>query len=80
MKLKTLVKKYNSANLVLRIAFAIVLGALLGVFLPSQKWISEFGTLFVGALKAVAPVLVFRWHPESQIWIAALVEWPLCTW
>ena len=59
MKLKTLVKKYNSANLVLRIAIAIVLGALLGVFLPSQKWIGEFGTLFVGALKAVAPVLVF---------------------
>lgn len=59
MKLKTLIKKYNSANLVLRIAIAIILGALLGVFLPSQKWISEFGVLFVGALKAVAPVLVF---------------------
>ena len=59
MKLKTLVKKYNKANLVLRIAIAIVLGALLGLFLPSQKWISEFGVLFVGALKAIAPVLVF---------------------
>ncbi len=59
MKLKTLIKKYNSANLVLRIAIAIVLGALLGLFLPSQKWISEFGVLFVGALKAIAPVLVF---------------------
>ena len=59
MKLKTLVKKYNNANLVLRIAIALVLGALLGLFLPSQKWISEFGVLFVGALKAIAPVLVF---------------------
>jgi serine/threonine transporter len=59
MKLKTLVKKYNNANLVLRIAIAIVLGALLGLFLPSQKWISEFSVLFVGALKAIAPVLVF---------------------
>lgn len=59
MKLKTLVKKYNNANLILRIAIAIVLGALLGLFLPSQKWISEFGVLFVGALKAIAPVLVF---------------------
>ena len=59
MKLNSLVHKYNSANLVLRIAISIVLGALLGVFLPSQKWISEFGVLFVGALKAVAPVLVF---------------------
>ena len=59
MKLNALVNKYNSANLVLRIAISIVVGALLGVFLPSQKWISEFGVLFVGALKAVAPVLVF---------------------
>ena len=59
MKLKTLIKKYNSANLVLRIAIAIILGALLGLFFPTQKWISEFGVLFVGALKAVAPVLVF---------------------
>ena len=59
MKFSTLVQKYNSANLVLRIAISIVVGALLGVFLPSQKWISEFGVLFVGALKAVAPVLVF---------------------
>lgn len=59
MKVSAVINKYNSANLVLRIAFAIVLGALLGVFLPSQKWISEFGVLFVGALKAVAPVLVF---------------------
>jgi serine/threonine transporter len=59
MKFNTLVHKYNSSNLVLRIAIAIVVGALLGVFLPSQKWITEFGVLFVGALKAVAPVLVF---------------------
>ena len=59
MKFSALVNKYNSANLVLRIAVAIVLGAVLGTFLPSQKWIGEFGVLFVGALKAVAPVLVF---------------------
>ena len=59
MKFKALINKYNSANLVLRIAVAIVVGAVLGIFLPSQKWISEFGVLFVGALKAVAPVLVF---------------------
>ena len=59
MTLKALIKNYNSANLVLRIAIAIVLGSLLGVILPSQKWIGEFGTLFVSALKAVAPVLVF---------------------
>ena len=33
MKLSVLVNKYNNANLVLRIAIAIVLGALLGMFL-----------------------------------------------
>ena len=59
MKFKAVVKKYNSVNLVLRIAIAIVIGAILGCLIPSQKWIGEFGVLFVNALKAVAPVLVF---------------------
>ena len=59
MKFKAAVKKYNSANLVLRIAIAIVVGAVLGFLIPSQKWIGELGILFVNALKAVAPVLVF---------------------
>ena len=59
MKFKAVVKKYNSANLVLRIAIAIVVGAVLGCLIPSQRWIGEFGVLFVNALKAVAPVLVF---------------------
>jgi len=59
MKLKGVISKYNSTNLVLRIFLAIVLGALLGWLIPSQKWISELGVVFVGALKSVAPVLVF---------------------
>ena len=59
MKLRNVVKKYNSANLVLRIVVAIVVGAILGVLLPSQRWVSEFGLLFVNSLKAIAPVLVF---------------------
>ena len=56
MKINALVKKYNNANLVLRIAICIVLGGALGYFIPSQKWISEFGVLFVGALKAVVQI------------------------
>ena len=59
MKTKRIVDAYNKVNLVVRITIAIVVGALLGYFLPSQRWISEFGLLFVNALKAVAPVLVF---------------------
>ena len=54
-----IIKVYNSTNLVLRIIVAIVVGAVLGLLLPSQRWIGEFGILFVNALKAVAPVLVF---------------------
>ena len=38
MKLKTLVKKYNNANLVLRIAIAIVLGALLGLLIVNSPF------------------------------------------
>lgn len=36
-----------------------ILGTILGVLLPSLTVISLFGTLFVGALKAIAPLLVF---------------------
>lgn len=47
-------------SLVLQIAVGIVLGIIAGSLLPefSQK-LSLLGALFVGALKAVAPVLVF---------------------
>ena len=57
--LKTLVRKYNSTRLDVRIGIAIVIGSLLGIFLPGQRWISEIGILFVGAMKGIAPVLVF---------------------
>lgn len=59
MKIRKLVTAYNSSNLVLRIVIAIFWGAIFGLLLPSQKWIGELGILFVCALKAVAPVLVF---------------------
>lgn len=42
----------------LRICIGMLLGALLGVVLPAWKWIGIFGSVFVGALKAIAPVLV----------------------
>ena len=56
---KQFIKKYNNTKLNYRIAIAIVLGTLLGLFLPGQKWIGELGVLFVGAMKGIAPVLVF---------------------
>ncbi|MBR4179567.1 MAG: cation:dicarboxylase symporter family transporter, partial [Treponema sp.] len=54
-----LIKTYNSISLILRICIGIILGAIIGILLPQAGWISVLGNLFVGALKAIAPVLVF---------------------
>ena len=62
-----LVRVYNSASLILRIFIGIVLGAVLGMFLPKFSWIGIFGDLFVGALKAIAPILVFALVSSSLI-------------
>ena len=52
-------QKWTSISLVLRIFIGLVIGAILGFLVPSQEWISIFGDMFVGALKGIAPVLVF---------------------
>ncbi|MBM7587646.1 serine/threonine transporter [Bacillus pakistanensis] len=58
--MKNLILKWNQVSLVKRILVGIIIGILLAVTIPdAAEWISIFGTLFVGALKAVAPVLVF---------------------
>ena len=54
-----LFEKWNSISLIIRILCGLILGAILGLLIPGQEWISIFGELFVGALKAIAPVLVF---------------------
>lgn len=54
-----MLKKWNSLSLIVRICIGLVIGAILGLTLPGWTWISVLGTLFVGALKAVAPILVF---------------------
>ena len=56
---KTLAAKCNSTSLILRIAIGLVVGSVLALICPGAAWIEEFGNLFVGALKGVAPVLVF---------------------
>ncbi|MBQ2640436.1 MAG: cation:dicarboxylase symporter family transporter, partial [Lachnospiraceae bacterium] len=56
--LKSIAQKYSETSLVLRIAIGIVVGAILAVAVPQASFISIFGDLFVGALKAIAPVLV----------------------
>ncbi len=57
--LKSIARKYMETSLILKIVIGLVIGAVLGVTLKSWTWIGIFGNLFVGALRAVAPVLVF---------------------
>lgn len=57
--LKGIVKKYNSISLIIRIVAGLILGGILALLVPEATFIKEFGNLFVGALKAIAPVLVF---------------------
>lgn len=52
-------KRYRDTSLILRIIVGIVVGTLLGVLVPSWSFIAILGQLFVGALKGIAPVLVF---------------------
>ena len=42
-----------------RILIGMVVGALMGLFVPQCTFVSILGMLFVSALKAIAPILVF---------------------
>ena len=57
--MKKVLKFYVNTPLILRIAIGLVIGISLGVFVPSATFVAVLGEVFVGALKAVAPVLVF---------------------
>lgn len=60
MFFKNLFKAWNQISLVKQIIIGLLIGIVLAVALPAQlSGITIFGSLFVGALKAVAPVLVF---------------------
>ncbi len=52
-------QKWNSISLVKRIICGLIIGAILGVAVPQAAPIAILGSLFVNALKAIAPVLVF---------------------
>ena len=57
--LKAIGRKWNDISLIKRILVGLVIGAVLGVFWPGNDVLEMFGTLFVSALKGVAPILVF---------------------
>ena len=57
--LKKIVSLYNSTSLIARIVVGLIIGLVLGLVCPGAQWVALLGDLFVGALKAIAPVLVF---------------------
>ncbi len=54
-----LIKKYNETSLILRIVAGLVIGVILGLLMPGKPFLPILGKMFVGALKSVAPILVF---------------------
>lgn len=50
---------WNRANLIKRISIGIVTGALLALIFPQASAINLLDQIFVGGLKAIAPLLVF---------------------
>ena len=50
---------YTKTPLMLRILIGLVIGICLGLWVPQAGFVTVFGDVFVGALKAIAPVLVF---------------------
>lgn len=58
--MKKLLKKWNELSIVKRIILGLIVGIILALAIPEQgKFVIIFGSLFVGALKAIAPILVF---------------------
>ena len=57
--MKNVLMKWNQISLVKRILIGMIIGIILAITIPdATSWVTIFGSLFVGALKAVAPILV----------------------
>lgn len=56
--MRKILSLWNGISLVKRIIGGLLVGILLGLFFPQLTFLSTVGDLFVGALKAVAPLLV----------------------
>lgn len=55
----SIVNKWNSISLIKRIICGLIVGIILALVVPQASAISILGSLFVGALRGVAPILVF---------------------
>lgn len=59
--MKKLVQTWTGISLVQRIVAGLVIGALLGMFVPSEGGIAILGDVFVGALKPLHHYWYFSW-------------------
>lgn len=57
--MKRFISTWNRTSLIKRIAIGVVIGAVLGMLVPKFTVIGLLGDMFVGGLKAIAPLLVF---------------------
>ena len=57
--LHRIILTWKKTNLIKRISLGIICGALLAVLFPQASAIGLLGEIFVGGLKAIAPLLVF---------------------
>lgn len=58
--MKNLMGRWNRLSIVKRIIIGLIIGIVLALTIPEKaKAIVIFGSLFVGALKSIAPILVF---------------------
>ena len=57
--MKNLFRLWNSINIIYRILGGLLLGIILALVFPDASAISLLGTIFVNALKGIAPLLVF---------------------
>ena len=57
--MKRFISTWNRTSLIKRIAIGVVVGAVLGLLVPKFTVIGLLGDMFVGGLKANAPLLVF---------------------
>ena len=57
--MKMIIKTWKKRNLIVKILCGIIIGSILGILVPQAIPIGYLGVLFVSALKAIAPILVF---------------------
>ena len=57
--MKAIIKIWNGTSLIVKILIGLALGALFGLLTPQATFLTVPGDLIVGALKGIAPLLVF---------------------